>query len=151
MKLYTLEDRTVLNTNIESAWDFFQNPHNLKLITPPELNLVVTSNTPNKVHAGIIITYLVRPLPFLSFNWITEITHLQAPTMFIDEQRFGPYKFWHHQHHLKEVGGKVENHDIVNYGITSLPGSDIINAILVRPKLNRIFQYRREKLAEIFH
>jgi ligand-binding SRPBCC domain-containing protein len=150
MKLYTLEDRCILNTNLQSAWEFFQNPHNLKLITPPELNLVVTSQTPDRVYAGTVITYTVKPFPLVSFTWVTEITHLQSPNMFVDEQRFGPYKFWHHQHHLKEIDGKVENHDIVSYGITSLPGSDLINAVLVRPKLDSIFQYRQQKLAEIF-
>jgi len=150
MKLYKLEERCLLNTTIEKAWEFFSNPYNLKLITPPELNLVVTSRTPEKVYAGTIITYVIKPLPFLSFDWITEITHLNPPHMFVDEQRFGPYKLWHHQHHLREVDGKVENYDLVNYIITSLPGSAILNKFIVKPRLEHIFKYRNQRLKEIF-
>ncbi len=150
MKIFKFEDRCILNTDIQTAWKFFSNPHNLKLITPPELNLVVTSNTGEDVYPGIIITYIVKPFPFTSFNWTTEITHINAPYMFVDEQRFGPYKFWHHQHHLKEINGKVENYDLVHYGVTSLPGASILDKLLVRPRLERIFQYRQEKLSEMF-
>jgi ligand-binding SRPBCC domain-containing protein len=150
MKVFKLEDKCLLKTDLNTAWKFFSDPHNLKLITPPELNLVVTSSTGHDVYPGIIITYVVKPFPFVSFNWTTEITHLNPPFMFVDEQRFGPYKFWHHQHHLKEVAGQVENHDIVHYGITSLPGASLINWTIVRPKLEDIFKYRSQKLRELF-
>ncbi len=154
MQLFKLEDKCVLNTTLEKAWDFFQDPHNLKLITPPELNLVVTlvvtSDTGSVMYPGIIVTYKVQILPFIFVDWITEITHINPPKMFVDEQRFGPYKMWHHEHHLRQVPNGIENHDIIHYVITGWPIDGLLNRFIVRPRLDKIFEYRKKKLLELF-
>ena len=102
-KTFYLKETQKVPISIHEAWSFFSNPLNLKEITPPHLNLVVTNEMPEKMHAGMIITYVVEPLLKIKMNWVTEITNMQEPFYFVDEQRFGPYKFWHHQHIFKEI------------------------------------------------
>ncbi len=139
-----------LPISLEKAWDFFASPANLSLITPKELALVPISEVPSKMYAGMIIRYKVRPVAGLPMLWVTEITKVREGEFFVDEQRLGPYRFWHHQHHFKAVTGGVEMTDIVHY---RLPFGALGNALgkgFVGKKLQFIFDYRRERLEEVF-
>jgi ligand-binding SRPBCC domain-containing protein len=93
MKLYQLKTSQKLPISIQTAWEFFSNPTNLSKITPPWLNFEVRTKLPEKMYCGMIITYFVRPLLNIPQTWVTEITHVNQPNYFVDEQRFGPYKF----------------------------------------------------------
>ena len=117
MKIYQLKTKQKLAIPLEDAWNFFSDPGNLPKITPPWLNLKVTSDLPDKMYEGMIITYKVYPFAGIPSNWVTEITKMKEKIFFIDEQRFGPYKFWHHQHHFKEVDEGIEMEDIVTYAL----------------------------------
>jgi len=86
----------------------------------------------------------------IPMNWVTEITHVAEPSYFVDEQRFGPYKFWHHKHFIKEVAGGVELIDIVHYALPFGLLGRIAHSLFVRRKLEQIFAYRTEKVKEIF-
>ncbi|MBE17582.1 MAG: hypothetical protein CMH79_02360 [Nitrospinae bacterium] len=147
---FYLKETQKVPINIHEAWAFFSNPLNLKEITPPHLNLVVTNEMPEKMHAGMIITYVVEPLLKIKMNWVTEITNMQEPFFFVDEQRFGPYKFWHHQHIFKEIDGGVEVTDIVHYKIRGGIFSSLINKLIVKNELQKIFSYRTEVLLKKF-
>ena len=81
---------------------------------------------------------------------MTEITHVEYLKFFVDEQRVGPYSIWHHQHFFKEIPGGVEMTDIVDYKLPFGPIGDIFHPILVKGKLEHIFQYRWDKLIEVF-
>jgi ligand-binding SRPBCC domain-containing protein len=99
--------------SLEQAWDFFSNPNNLLTITPPFLNLKITNKVyGDEIYAGQIITYKVKPLLGIPLFWLTEIRHVERLKMFVDEQRKGPYKLWHHQHHFKAIEGGVEMKDL---------------------------------------
>ena len=63
---------------------------------------------------------------------------------FIDEQRFGPYSFWHHQHHFKEIDNGIEMTDIVHYKIPFWFLGDIANSLIVKSQLKKIFDFRKE-------
>ena len=106
MKIYTLKTTQKLNIDIKTAWDFFSTPKNLQEITPDDLSFEILSDLPDKMYPGLIIEYFIKPFPFVKFNWVTEITHVDEPKYFVDEQRFGPYKFWHHKHIFTEVEGE---------------------------------------------
>ncbi|MFL2931176.1 MAG: hypothetical protein ACJZ47_00020 [bacterium] len=149
-KTFYLKETQKVPISIHEAWSFFSNPLNLKEITPPHLNLVVTNEMPEKMHAGMIITYVVEPLLKIKMNWVTEITNMQEPFYFVDEQRFGPYKFWHHQHIFKEIDGGVEVTDIVHYKIRAGIFSSLINKLIVKNELQKIFSYRTEVLLKKF-
>ena len=142
MKLYSFTRTQNLPITIEEAWDYFSNPRNLNEITPQKLNLTMTCTLPENMYIGLLITYKVRPVLGIPLNWVTEITNIEEPLLFVDEQRFGPYRFWHHQHHFRKISGGVEMKDIVSYALPFDPFSRPINALIVRSKLNSIFDFR---------
>ena len=151
MKLYQLKTSQKLPISVETAWKFFSNPSNLSKITPPWLNFEVRTQLPEKMYAGMIITYFVRPLLHIPQTWVTEITHVNEPNYFVDEQRFGPYKLWHHQHHFKEIDGGIEMEDIVSYALPFDPFSRLLNKLLVGKKVKKIFEFREEVLKKLFN
>lgn len=152
MSLHRLAARQVVPISLDEAWDFFSAPGNLALMTPPSLGMEVTSTVPDEMFAGLIVTYTMSPLPLGPFRteWVTEITHVQSNRYFVDEQRVGPYQFWHHQHHFREVAGGTEVRDLVHYRLPLGPLGDIANSLIVRPQLRTIFRYRRRVLTERF-
>ena len=150
MKLYTLQRTQKLPISLEKAWEFFSNPQNLALITPPSLNLKPVSDVPDKMCPGMIVIYRVKPFLGLGINWVTEITHVQRPHFFVDEQRFGPYRFWHHQHRFSEIEGGIEAEDTVNYGLPFGPLGRLAHSLSVRSQLEKIFDYREQVLTDKF-
>ncbi|HSG32200.1 MAG TPA: SRPBCC family protein [Thermodesulfobacteriota bacterium] len=151
MKLYTLNKTQILPIGLCECWNFFSNPSNLEQITPPELGLKVKSETADKMYAGMIIEYDVTPLAGIKQTWVTEITQVDYLNYFIDEQRFGPYKFWHHQHKFKKLSDNTTQAiDIVNYSLPLDPVSRIINNLFISKQLNRIFEFRKQVLEKMF-
>ena len=135
---------------LDNSWNFFSDPRNLPKITPPWLNLKVTSDLPDKMYEGMIITYKVYPFLGIPSNWVTEITQVKEKNFFIDEQRFGPYKFWHHQHHFKQIDDGIEMEDIVTYALPLDPLSRPLNSLFVGKKIKEIFKFREEVLKKLF-
>lgn len=149
MKLHRLEHRQLLPIAIEEAWGFFGNPANLPLITPASLGFRITSPQPERMYGGMIVAYTVTPFFGVKVGWVTEITHAVAPVFFVDEQRFGPYRFWHHQHHFMSVSSGTEMLDLVHYALPfGLLGR--VAAPLVAKRLKTIFDYRRLVLEKRF-
>jgi len=150
MKPFTLERTQILPVSIDLAWDFFSDPCNLARITPQSMDFRLTSPPQETTHAGQIITYTLRPLLGIAVAWTTEITHVSRPDFFVDEQRFGPYRFWHHQHRFRKVEGGVEMRDLVHYLLPHMQFTRLINRMIVSPRLKQIFDYRRQALQKIF-
>ncbi len=151
MKIYSFETHLQLPVSIEKAWDFFSSPANLKIITPPHMGFVITSEFNNeKMYCGQIISYVVKPLAGIPLTWVTEITHVQEPYYFVDEQRFGPYALWHHKHFFKKIDGGVEMRDLVHYALPLGFLGRMANTILVKNQLSAIFEYRAQKLEKLF-
>ena len=150
MKVYQFRSKQNLPLSINSAWEFFSNPKNLPKITPPWLNFEITSQLGDKMYAGMIIAYLVRPLFNIPTTWVTEITHVNEPLYFVDEQRFGPYKLWHHQHIFRENKGGVEMEDIVSYAVPFGFLGAIMKKLVIERKINEIFEFRSARLIELF-
>ncbi len=151
MKLYKLEKKQFLKIGLEESWDFFSSPKNLSKITPSGMGFDITNNPPIEMQPGMIITYKIKALAGISMNWVTEITHVKEPYMFVDEQRFGPYKFWHHTHYFEEVKGGVEMRDEVYYGLPFGFLGTIVHPIIVGPKLKQIFDFRYIELEKFFN
>ncbi|MCW5921979.1 MAG: SRPBCC family protein [Saprospiraceae bacterium] len=152
MAVYSLKRVQRLPISLDEAWDFFSSPLNLKEITPPYMGFQVTSDPAflEKMYAGQIISYTVKPLLGIPLFWMTEITHVEDKKFFVDEQRVGPYSIWHHQHHFKSVPGGVEMTDLVHYKIPLGFLGDFANWLFIRRQLNEIFDYRWRKLEEMF-
>lgn len=151
MAIYQLIKTQKLPSTITEIWDFISSPINLKEITPEHMGFIVTSNTgTEKMYPGMIITYKVSPLLGIKLNWMTEITHVRDYEYFVDEQRAGPYKLWHHQHKIEPIEGGVLMTDIVTYKPTlGLLGS-IANSLLIKKQLQQIFDYRTIALEKRF-
>lgn len=152
MKIFQIKYSQILPISLQSAWKFFSNPRNLDKITPPWLNFRITSDVSSKMYAGQIITYKVRPILNIPATWVTEITHVNEPFYFVDEQRFGPYKMWHHEHIFTEIPKVgVEMQDIVTYAIPFGFLGTIANKLFVEKKIKEIFEYRKKTLAAMMN
>lgn len=149
MPLERLERQQTIPATLPEAWSFFCRPDNLAAITPPWLGFKVTSAPQEEMYAGMIITYTINPLFGLRMSWVTEITQCREPSFFVDEQRIGPYRFWHHQHDFREVRGGVEVRDMVHYQLPLGPIGGIAS-VYVRRKLEAIFDYRRQAVQTRF-
>ena len=138
---------------MNTVWRFMSSPENLALITPPYMGFKILSDKDDvqEMYPGQIIEYYVTPLLGLKMHWVTEITHVVHNTYFVDEQRFGPYAFWHHTHFLKEVPGGVHMTDILHYKVPFGVLGKIVNALFIKHKIKEIFDYRFNKLEELFN
>lgn len=150
-KVYSLKTVQIIPTSLDEAWEFFSNPANLKHITPAHLGFKIRSkHHGERMYAGQIIEYTVKPLLGIPLYWMTEITHVQDKQYFIDEQRYGPYSMWHHQHHFMQVEGGVEMTDIVHYKMPLWFLGDLAQTIMVKKQLKEIFDYRYKIVEERF-
>lgn len=150
MKLYLLKEKQFLPISLSEAWDFFSNPRNLAKITPESMGFEILSDLPERMREGMIIEYFIRPLPGIKMRWVTEITHTDEPEFFIDEQRFGPYRFWHHQHLFEKTEGGIIMTDLVHYALPYGVFGRLAHSIFVKNQLNKIFRFRKKVLAEKF-
>lgn len=151
MKLYTLYREQRLPISLEEAWNFFSSPANLKKITPEYMGFeIISGYNEEKMFPGMIIEYIVKPVLNLPMRWVTEITHVKENEYFIDEQRFGPYKFWHHLHQFKLEDGKLIMIDKVNYSLPMGLIGRIAHSLFVRKRIEAIFNYRSQILKENF-
>ena len=150
MKIYTLHKKQNLPISIEEAWDFLSSPKNLKTITPDYMSFDILSGADKEMYPGQIIQYIVTPILGIKTKWVTEITHVKDRSYFVDEQRFGPYALWHHKHFIKSISGGVEMEDIIDYKIPLGWVGQMVHPIIVKPKLEEIFNYREQKLIELF-
>jgi ligand-binding SRPBCC domain-containing protein len=148
--MYQLKTKQIIPTDLETCWNFFSSPKNLKIITPEYMGFEVLFEIPEKMYAGLMIEYEVKPLLGIPMKWITEITHVDEMKFFVDEQRKGPYRIWHHEHHFKQVENGIEMTDIVSYEIPFGVLGKIAQPLIVKNKLNQIFDYRFQKVEEIF-
>lgn len=149
--MYSLKTVQYIPVSLEKAWSFFSSPANLQVITPSKLGFkIISKYHGDRMYPGQIIEYKVSPVLGIPMYWMTEITHVQEGKYFVDEQRFGPYALWHHQHHFREVPGGVEMTDIVNYRVPLGFLGRIANTLFVKSQLKQIFDYRYKKVEEMF-
>lgn len=150
MKLHVLERKLAIPITLGEAWDFFSNPTNLSLITPPGLGFRMTSAAPEKIYPGLILAYKVTPFLGLPVDWVTEITHVKEREYFVDDQRVGPYRLWHHRHDFRETEGGVDVRDTVHYALPLGPLGNIAHELVVKKQLREIFDYRSAYLTQKF-
>ena len=136
---------------LDEAWEFFATPVNLNKVTPGDLTFEITSEVPDKMYEGLIITYRIKPMLNIAVDWCTEITHIKEKEFFVDEQRKGPYNIWHHEHHFKETEGGVIMTDIVHYDVGKWIFGSLASRLFVDRKVKEIFAYRYKVLEHYFN
>jgi ligand-binding SRPBCC domain-containing protein len=151
MKVYKKETVQHINASLEECWSFFSSPGNLQKITPKTMGFEITDFDKQSMYAGQIIQYKISPLLGLKLNWVTEITKVKDKSYFIDEQRFGPYSFWHHKHFFEATANGVKMTDVVHYALPLGFLGRIMNALIVKNKLEEIFDYRFVKVNQLFN
>ena len=155
MAVKRIHRQQLLPISMAEAWRFFSDPANLGDITPPWLHFKICPPLPKTIYAGQIIRYQIKVPPGIPVQWVTEISQVRTPqanepSSFVDEQRLGPYRFWHHQHHFTAVAGGTHMEDIVHYQLPFAPLGPWIAGRYVAGKLKEIFDYRTQRLAQHF-
>jgi ligand-binding SRPBCC domain-containing protein len=152
MKTYTLNFEQKVPISLQEAWDFFSSPLNLAKITPKSMSFVITSDytADTKMYEGMLISYKVSPLLGIKMDWMTEITYVKEGEYFIDDQRFGPFSLWHHEHHFKTIEGGVLMTDKLTYAVPFGFLGQIANALVVAKQTQDIFDYREKAVEEMF-
>ncbi len=151
MKVQKLYRKQLINATLSEVWDFFSHADNLARLTPAYMQMKVTSgDLPAEVYPGQIITYTLKPLLRISVSWMTEITHIIPGRLFVDEQRSGPYRIWHHEHHFEEQDGKVLMTDIVHYQLPFSFLGSFAHFLFIKRQLDGIFEYRQRQIETIF-
>jgi len=136
---------------IDKVWDFFSDPRNLQAITPGDVHFkILTTDLPAEMRQGQLIDYYIKPFAGFRFFWRTEITYVRKKEYFEDVQLKGPYKLWRHEHFFKEIPGGVEMTDVVHYKAPLGILGQMANAIYLRNKLRKIFEYRFLKVESLF-
>lgn len=149
MGFYQFKRELRVKANIDEVWDFISSPRNLKEITPDYMGFdITTEDLPEKMYPGMIISYMVTPLFGIKTPWVTEITHVKDKSYFVDEQRVGPYKIWHHEHFIEPFEEGVLMKDIVSYKPPFGFLGSIANRLIINKKLDEIFNYRTKVIQE---
>jgi len=151
MKIYSLYREQIVRAPLSKTWKYFSNPNNLQHITPKELNFrVLTQDLPQEIYAGLFIEYKVSPLLRIPVTWVTEITHVEHEVMFADEQRIGPYRIWSHKHFFRKEKGHTFMADRVDYALPPVPLQGLVHRLIVKQKLEEIFDFRHKAVEKIF-
>ena len=151
MKIYTFKQTQLIPASLDVVWDFFFTPGNLELITPPEVNFKTILQTGGfRMYSGQLISYRLSPFRFLRVQWTTEIKNVTPKSYFVDDQKFGPFAMWYHQHFFKEKDGGVEMIDEVNYAVSFGLVGRLANSLLVENQVKNIFKFRAEAVDRIF-
>jgi ligand-binding SRPBCC domain-containing protein len=148
--MYVFKKKIILKAEIDQVWDFFSSPDNLKKITPPHMGFQIVTGGEGKMYPGQMISYKVKPVAGIPLTWVTEITHVESKKYFVDEQRFGPYSMWHHEHHFKIVDDGIEMTDIVSYVLPLGLLGRIAHSLFVARQLKGIFDYRSKVIDQFF-
>ena len=150
--IYQLKREQILKSDLETIWNFVSSPKNLPRITPTYMNFNITSkDLKDDMYPGMLISYTVTPVLGIPMSWLTEITHVSDKKYFVDEQRYGPYAMWHHQHFIEPHKDGILMTDIVTYKMPLGILGRLAHWLFVKRQLNSIFNYRFQKMEEIFN
>ena len=142
----TLHRRQWVPRSLDETFAFFERPENLALITPPDLEFRILTPPPIRMAPGLTIDYTVRVLGMRT-RWRSLISEYDPPASFRDVQQIGPYRRWDHRHRFwsEEEGTVVE--DLVAYELPLGPMGILVDRLIVRPRLEAIFDFRRARIA----
>ncbi len=148
--MYQIKRTQIIPLDLATFWDFFMKADTLLVITPKHMGMEMRTQVPESMYEGLMIEYRMRPLFGIPLNWIAEIKTVKEQALFIDEQRKGPFKIWHHEHHFRAVEGGVEMTDLLTYALPLGFLGRMSHGLLVKPRLEALFDHRYQVLEQIF-
>lgn len=151
MSLYQKRFTQFIPVPPDEVWAFIASPSNLKNITPPEMRFeIVTPELPEEMYAGMMVEYRLYVLPALKISWLTEITHIEDKSYFVDEQRIGPYAIWHHEHRIVAYENGTMMTDLLSYKLPFGFFGHVLNKLFISKRIQDIFNYRRTAVERFF-
>lgn len=150
MKFHRIHRTQLIPISLDEAWAFFSSPQNLDAITPDFLSFRIINGASEKMYSGQLVEYRIKAFPGVWLKWLTELKHIEEGHCFVDEQRFGPYKFWYHRHTFTPVEGGVRVEDLVTYSLPFGPLGELVRVLHVKRQLEEIFDYRIKAMEERF-
>jgi ligand-binding SRPBCC domain-containing protein len=147
--IYRLERTQTISRPLDEVFAFFADAGNLELITPEFLHFRILTRLPIRMEPGALIQYRLQ-LFHISFQWRTRIETFEPPRCFTDVQVAGPYRLWHHFHEFLVVPGGTRMRDVVDYALPLGLLGTLAHKLFVLRTLERIFDYRRDRVTEIF-
>ena len=149
LKIYELKRKITIPAPLEEVFSFFSDAENLNRITPPWLYFKILTPLPIVMKRNALIDYSIRLLG-LRLVWKTEIAEWQPPHRFVDRQIKGPYRHWEHNHLFEERVDGTQMEDVIRYAVPGFVLSPLIHFLFVRPRLDKIFDFREQRLLELF-
>ena len=151
MSIHSFKITQQIPISVTQAWIFFSHPGNLQVITPANFQFKILTKLEDKpIYTGQVIDYIVSPIFNIRIRWTTVITRVEEKVLFIDEQASGPFSYWQHKHFFKPVNGGTEMTDVLHYKIPGWFAGDILNAVLIKNDIKKLFDYRYLKIRERF-
>jgi len=141
---FRLEREQRISRPLEEVFAFFAEPQNLEVITPPWMKFHLAKCSTETIGEGTVLEYALR-VRGLPMRWVSLIREWDPPHQFVDEQLHGPYRRWLHRHTFRQEGSETVIGDEVDYAV---PGGALIERLLVRGELERIFGYRQTSLQQ---
>ncbi len=148
--LRRLKYQQLIHASQNEVWEYFATPQNLNDLTPPDMKFQIVHGGEEAMYQGQLIEYRIQFMPFFKSRWLTEITRVNKPAYFIDEQRIGPYLIWHHEHHFLKTPSGVEMTDLLTYQMPFGPLGDLLHILWIGPRLRSIFNFRASQIEKIF-
>lgn len=146
MKIFEYRSSLTIPRPLDEVFPFFADARNLGLITPPWLRFEIVTPSPIEMRVGTLIDYRLR-VRGVPMRWRSEIVAWEPPHRFVDQQLRGPYRLWKHEHRFAERDGGTETSDHVCYAVW---GGTLVDRLVVRRDVTKIFEYREQRLAEMF-
>jgi ligand-binding SRPBCC domain-containing protein len=148
--IHRLYREQIIPSPPERVWDYFCDPNNLNIITPPDMNFEILAGGDVRMYEGQLIEYRVEFIKSIRSRWLTEISHVRACEYFVDEQRLGPYHFWYHEHVFEEASSGTFMKDRVTYVVPFGFLGDMVNHFWIAGRLKHIFDYRQQMILDLF-
>jgi ligand-binding SRPBCC domain-containing protein len=149
MQTYHLEREQFIPRPLEEVFAFFSDAHALEEITPAFLRFRILTPGSLVLFPGFVMDYRLR-LFGVPLHWQSRIDTFEPPHRFSDVQLRGPYRRWHHMHRFTAVAGGTQMVDEVDYELPCGLLGPVAQALFVRSTLDRIFDYRRDRVAGMF-
>lgn len=151
MRRRHFESEVVLPRPRPEVFAFFADAANLRELTPGWLHFRLDTPPPIALAEGALLEYRLR-VRGVPLRWGTRIAAWEPPCRFVDEQLRGPFRVWHHEHLFEEADGGAATRliDRVRYAVPGGPLGAVVDRLLVRRDVERIFAFRTVRLRERF-